>query len=57
MAMLDPNTIIGILAMRHSHAPIVRLGPYRGDQASVDHMIPRSVVTGWNSGLLPESGG
>src|SRR2546425_2336855 len=30
--------------MRHGKAATVRRGPYAGDQLSVDHIIPRSVV-------------
>ena len=34
----------GMNDMRRGQAPTVRKGPYRGDQLSVDHIIPRSVV-------------
>ena len=30
--------------MRHGKAPTVMKGPYKGDQLSVDHIIPRAVV-------------
>jgi len=31
-------------AMRHGKAPIVRTGPSKGDQLSVDHIIPKAVA-------------
>jgi hypothetical protein len=34
----------GLDEMRHGRAPTVRRGPYKGDQLSVDHIIPRAVV-------------
>lgn len=34
----------GLRAMSEGHAPIVTKGPYKGDQLSVDHIIPLSVV-------------
>jgi hypothetical protein len=34
----------GMDAMRRGKAPTVRKGPYTGDIASVDHIIPRAVV-------------
>jgi hypothetical protein len=30
--------------MRRGRAPIVQKGPYKGDELSVDHIIPRAVV-------------
>ena len=33
----------GLTAMRRGNAPIVRRGPYTGDNLSVDHIIPRAV--------------
>lgn len=33
----------GLAAMRKGNAAIVRRGPYKGDQLSVDHIIPRAV--------------
>jgi len=34
----------GLEEMRRGKAPTVQRGPYRGDQLSVDHIIPRAVV-------------
>ena len=34
----------GLAEMRRGKAPIVRKGPYKGDELSVDHIIPRAVV-------------
>lgn len=34
----------GLREMRKGQAPTVRRGPYKGDQLSVDHIIPRTVV-------------
>jgi hypothetical protein len=34
----------GLAAMRRGKAPIVMKGPYKGDDLSVDHIIPRAVV-------------
>ena len=34
----------GMAEMRKGKAPTVRRGPYKGDQLSVDHIIPRAVV-------------
>ena len=34
----------GLEEMKHGNAATVRLGPYKGDQLSVDHIIPRAVV-------------
>ncbi len=34
----------GLAAMRRGKAPTVRKGPYKGDELSVDHTIPRAVV-------------
>ena len=34
----------GFVKMRHGDAPTVRKGPYAGQIASVDHIIPRAVV-------------
>ena len=34
----------GLAAMRRGNAPTVRKGPYKGDELSVDHIIPRAVV-------------
>ena len=34
----------GMEALRRGKAPVVTRGPYKGDIASVDHIIPRSVV-------------
>jgi hypothetical protein len=36
-------TAAGIKAMSEGRAPIVMKGPYKGDQLSVDHIIPLSV--------------
>jgi hypothetical protein len=33
----------GLAEMRKGKAPTVRRGPYKGDQLSVDHIIPRAV--------------
>jgi hypothetical protein len=33
----------GMAEMRKGRAPTVRRGPYKGDQLSVDHIIPRAV--------------
>lgn len=33
----------GLAQMRRGKAPIVRRGPYAGDQLSVDHIIPRAI--------------
>ena len=33
----------GMAEMPKGKAPIVRRGPYKGDQVSVDHIIPRAV--------------
>jgi hypothetical protein len=33
----------GMAEMRKAKAPTVRRGPYKGDQLSVDHIIPRAV--------------
>jgi hypothetical protein len=41
---LDCLDAAGLDEMRHGKAPTVRRGPYRGDQLSVDHIIPRAVV-------------
>ena len=30
--------------MRKGKAPTVRRGPYKGDELSVDHIVPRAVV-------------
>jgi hypothetical protein len=34
----------GLRDMRKGQSPTVQRGPYRGDQLSVDHIIPRAVV-------------
>lgn len=34
----------GLSEMRRGNAATVRLGPYKGDELSVDHIIPRKVV-------------
>ena len=34
----------GMKEMRKGNAPTVNRGPYKGQQLSVDHIIPRSVV-------------
>jgi hypothetical protein len=34
----------GLAKMRHGNAPNVLKGPYKGDELSVDHIIPRAVV-------------
>lgn len=34
----------GLRDMRGGHAPTIRRGPYKGDQLSVDHIIPRAVA-------------
>lgn len=34
----------GLTEMRRGNAPTVMRGPYKGDQLSVDHIIPRAVV-------------
>jgi len=33
----------GLEEMRRGHSPTIKSGPYRGDELSVDHIIPRSV--------------
>jgi hypothetical protein len=33
----------GLAEMRKGKAPTVQRGPYKGDQLSVDHIIPRAV--------------
>lgn len=39
----------GLDEMKKGNAATIRLGPYAGDQLSVDHIIPRSVVPELNS--------
>jgi hypothetical protein len=34
----------GLADMRHGKAATIKRGPYKGDQLSVDHIIPRAVV-------------
>lgn len=34
----------GLRDMRRGHSPTIRRGPYKGDQLSVDHIIPRAVA-------------
>jgi hypothetical protein len=34
----------GLRDMRQGHSPTIRRGPYKGDQLSVDHIIPRAVA-------------
>jgi hypothetical protein len=34
----------GLRDMRRGQSPTIRNGPYKGDQLSVDHIIPRAVV-------------
>jgi hypothetical protein len=34
----------GLAEMRRGRSPIVQKGPYKGDELSVDHVIPRAVV-------------
>ena len=34
----------GLAEMRRGKAPTVKKGPYKGQQLSVDHIIPRAVV-------------
>lgn len=34
----------GLDEMRHGKAATIRKGPYKGDELSVDHIIPRAVV-------------
>jgi len=34
----------GLDDMRHGKAATIRKGPYKGDQPSVDHIIPRAVA-------------
>jgi hypothetical protein len=34
----------GLAKLRKGNAPVITRGPYAGDIASVDHIIPRSVV-------------
>jgi hypothetical protein len=34
----------GLAEMRRGRAPIIQKGPYKGDEPSVDHIIPRAVV-------------
>ena len=41
LGCLDPE---GLAAMRRGNAPTVRRGPYAGEKATVDHIIPRAVV-------------
>lgn len=33
----------GLEAMRHGHSPTINKGPYQGDHASVDHIIPLAI--------------
>jgi hypothetical protein len=33
----------GLAEMRNGNAPTIRRGPYKGDQLSVDHIIPRDI--------------
>ena len=33
-----------LAAMHRGHAPTIRTGPYAGEQATVDHIIPRAIV-------------
>ena len=33
----------GLEEMKHGKAPTIRRGPYKGDELSVDHIIPRAV--------------
>lgn len=33
----------GLAEMRRGKAPTIKKGPYKGDQLSVDHIIPRAV--------------
>jgi 5-methylcytosine-specific restriction endonuclease McrA len=49
----------GMAEMKRGKAPTVRRGPYKGDQLSVDHIVPRAVVPELdnviaNLELLPE---
>ena len=34
----------GLLSLRKGQAATIRRGPYKGDELSVDHIIPRAVV-------------
>jgi hypothetical protein len=34
----------GLRDMRRGKSPTIRRGPYKGDELSVDHIIPRAVV-------------
>lgn len=34
----------GLAEMKKGHAATIRRGPYKGDQLSVDHIIPRTVA-------------
>ena len=33
----------GMADMRSGQSPTIRIGPYSGDELSVDHIIPRSI--------------
>jgi hypothetical protein len=35
---------VDLAEMRRGKSPVVRKGPYKGDELSVDHIIPRAVV-------------
>ena len=43
---LGCRTPAGLHDMRRGQAPTITLGPYAGDQLSVDHIIPFAVVPG-----------
>ena len=34
----------GLDDMRHGRSPTIQRGPYKGDQLSADHILPRAVV-------------
>ena len=35
---------VGLDEMRHGRAPTIKRGPYKTDELSVDHIIPRAIV-------------
>ena len=41
----------GMIKLRKGNAPTITLGPYTGDIASVDHIIPRSIAPGLDERL------
>ena len=37
------SVVTGLAEMRKGKSPTVRKGPYKGDELSVDHIIPKAV--------------